>query len=107
MTAGANELGLKLQWRGEGVDEVGWLISDGLEITSPARPIVRVSPKYFRPTEVDTLLGDASKAEQKLGWKPRINFQQLVSEMILEDYKSAQRDQLVEKHGFSTYAFHE
>ena len=62
-------------------------------------PIVRVDPRYFRPAEVDTLLGDASKAKRKLGWKPRISFKELVAEMMREDLRHAERDQLARSHG--------
>ena len=62
--------------------------------------IVAVDPRYFRPTEVETLLGDASKAKNKLGWTPKISFDELVSELVREDFKSAQRDELVKRHGY-------
>jgi GDPmannose 4,6-dehydratase len=66
----------------------------------PGAVIVRVDPRYFRPTEVETLLGDASKARQKLKWSPQISFGELVAEMAREDYKEAQRDALVRSHGY-------
>jgi GDPmannose 4,6-dehydratase len=69
--------------------------------------VVRVDPRYFRPTEVETLLGDPSKAKQKLGWVPRTSFNELVTEMVREDLKTAERDELVKKHGFSAYDYHE
>jgi GDPmannose 4,6-dehydratase len=94
----ARELGLEIEWTGEGVEEIGSVGS---------RAVVRVDPRYYRPTEVETLLGDASKARDKLGWTPRITFAELVSEMIREDLKSAERDELVKHHGFSTYRYHE
>jgi GDPmannose 4,6-dehydratase len=96
--AAARELGMQIAWSGEGVDEVGLLGS---------RNVIRVDPRYFRPTEVETLLGDASKARDKLGWIPRISFDELVAEMVREDLKSAERDELVKRHGFSTYRYHE
>jgi GDPmannose 4,6-dehydratase len=65
--------------------------------------IVAVDPRYFRPTEVETLLGDASKARQKLAWAPQISFEELVSEMVDEDYRAAQRDALITQHGHRTY----
>ena len=92
--AAARELELSIRWEGQGVDEKGFA-ADG-------RCIVAVDPKYFRPTEDETLLGDASKAHAKLGWKPRISFDQLVQEMVREDFQAAQRDELVKLHGFST-----
>jgi GDPmannose 4,6-dehydratase len=97
--AACKEIGVKLAWKGEGVDEKGY---DEL-----GRCVVAVDPRYFRPTEVETLLGDASKARQKLGWKPRIKFTDLVAEMMREDLKAAERDELVKKHGFNAYDFHE
>ncbi len=71
------------------------------------RIIVRVDPGYFRLTEVEALLGDASKARKILGWSPKISFNQLVAEMVKEDLKSAERDELVKKHGFSAYDHNE
>lgn len=97
--AAAHELDIRITWKGEGVDEVGYDAS--------GKPMVRVDPRYFRPTEVETLLGDATKAQNKLGWKPRTSFAALVREMTQEDYKSAKRDELVKQHGFATYDFHE
>jgi GDPmannose 4,6-dehydratase len=97
--AACREIGIKVTWKGEGVDEKGY---DEL-----GRCIVAVDPRYFRPTEVETLLGDATKAKQKLGWTPRIRFSELVAEMMREDLKSSERDELVKKHGFDAYDFHE
>ncbi len=99
VSAAANELGLVLEWSGQGVDEVA-RAPDG-------RVVVQVDPRYFRPTEVDSLLGDPTKAREKLGWTPRVRFDELVAEMVREDLKSAQRDELVKKHGFSAYDYHE
>lgn len=96
----ALELGMQMRWEGQGVDEKGY-------DTATGKCIVQVDPRYFRPTEVETLLGDASKARQKLGWTPQISFQQLVAEMVQSDLQSAQRDELVKKHGFATYDYHE
>ncbi len=95
----SRELGIVIKWKGKGVAEKGY-DADG-------KCIVQVDPRYFRPTEVETLLGDPSKAKQKLGWTPKITFQQLVSEMVREDLKSAERDELVKKHGFTAYDYHE
>jgi GDPmannose 4,6-dehydratase len=96
----AQELGIHIRWEGQGLDEKGYDAATG-------KCIVQVDPRYFRPTEVETLLGDASKARQKLGWTPKITFQELVSEMMHSDFQSAQRDELVKKHGFATYDYHE
>ncbi len=92
VNATAAELGMTLSWEGQGVDEVGYW--DG-------KVIVCVDPRYFRPTEVETLLGDASKAREKLGWKPRVTFRELVAEMVREDLKEAERDELVKRHGYA------
>lgn len=97
--AAARELNLPISWSGSGVNEVGTTV-DG-------KAIVRVDPRYFRPTEVETLLGDASKAREKLGWTPKISFNELVAEMVREDLKSTERDELVKKHGYKTMNFHE
>jgi len=97
--AAAKELGIDIAWSGEGVDEKGY--------TADGKLVVAVDPRYFRPAEVETLLGDATKAKQKLGWTPRTTFAELVKEMVREDLKSAERDELVKKHGFSAYDYHE
>lgn len=99
VAAAAAEIGLALRWEGEGLGEKGYDAS--------GRCIVAVDPRYFRPTEVETLLGDASKARHELGWVPRIAFRELVSEMMREDLKAAERDNLVKRHGYSAYDFHE
>jgi GDPmannose 4,6-dehydratase len=96
--AAARQLDMKITWNGEGIAERGFDHS--------GRCIVAVDPKYFRPTEVDTLLGDASKAREKLGWSPTTSFEELVREMVLEDYKAAQRDELAKKHGYKTMNYH-
>lgn len=87
----AQEIGLSVRWEGAGVDEKGY--------DAQGKCIVSVDPRYFRPTEVETLLGDPSKARDKLGWTPKISFAELVREMMREDMKSAQRDELVRQHG--------
>ena len=99
VNAAAAELGIALRWEGSGVDEKGYM-EDG-------RCIVAVDPRYFRPTEVETLLGDASKAKSKLGWTPKIGFKELVAEMVREDLKSAERDELVKRHGYLAYDYRE
>jgi len=103
----AKELGMTIRWEGTGVEEVGYLDSNSPNSTVAPRAIVRVDPRYFRPTEVETLLGDPTKAHQKLGWKPKITFHELVAEMVREDLRSAERDELVKKHGYSAYDYHE
>jgi GDPmannose 4,6-dehydratase len=97
------ELGLDIEWRGSGLDEVGAISAYPSPLTphlSPGSVTVRVDPRYFRPTEVDALLGDASKAREKLGWSPRISFNALVKEMVAEDLELAKRDALIRERGF-------
>jgi GDPmannose 4,6-dehydratase len=100
VNAAAKELGIEIRWEGKGVDEKAINVATG-------KHIVQVDPRYFRPTEVETLLGDPTKAREKLGWTPKTTFQELVSEMVREDLKSAERDELVKKHGFTAYDYHE
>ena len=99
VNAAANELKMKIRWEGSGVEEKGY--------NEAGNCIVAVDPRYFRPTEVETLLGDASKARLKLGWTPKITFSELVAEMMCEDVKAAKRDELVKAHGYSVLNFHE
>lgn len=141
INAAAEELGMKIRWEGEGLNEVGYLqcpplavAGGGVSSSSPLmgegrgagdkpidklmspsgggagggeKPIVRVDPRYFRPTEVETLLGDPTKAHQILGWQPKITFKELVAEMVREDFKTAERDELVKKHGYTIYCHNE
>lgn len=106
VNAAAAELGMKIRWEGQGVDEKGYFVGAGLPAKNPS-PIVAVDPRYFRPTEVETLLGDPSKAKDKLGWTPKITFDELVAEMVREDLKAAERDELVKKHGYKAMDYHE
>lgn len=103
--AAARELGMEIRWENRGVDEKGYWVNR--ETGDAASPIVAVDPRYFRPTEVETLLGDPSKAKTKLGWTPRTSFAELVAEMVREDLNSAQRDELVKRHGFNAFNYHE
>ena len=105
----AAELGVTIEFRGEGEAEIGVVASVSGERAKckPGDVIVRVDPRYFRPTEVETLLGDPSKAKRKLGWEPRISFHELVSEMVQSDYRAAKRDSLVKSAGFQAYDHHE
>jgi len=95
VNAAAKELGMSISWQGTGVDEKGY--------DANGKCIVEVDPRYFRPTEVETLLGDASKAKNKLGWTPKITFDQLVAEMVREDLKGAERDELIKNHGYEVF----
>jgi len=96
----AKEIGIDIRWEGVGPQEKGYSVATG-------ECLVAVDPRYFRPTEVDTLLGDASKAREKLGWVPEISFRDLVREMMREDLKWAERDALCRREGFSTLQHHE
>ena len=93
-------LGKKIRWEGKGLDEKGY-------DSETNQLIVSVDPRYFRPSEVDTLLGDPSKAKEKLGWEPKITLKQMVDEMMENDINIAKRDSLVKKHGFKAPDFNE
>ena len=95
VNAAARELGMELRWQGVGVEEHA--------VDAQGRRVVAVDPRYFRPTEVQTLLGDATKARRQLGWSPKISFAELVAEMVREDLKGAERDALVRRHGYRTH----
>ncbi|WP_428311574.1 GDP-mannose 4,6-dehydratase [Hydrocarboniphaga sp.] len=105
----AAELGITIEWKGSGVDEVGYVasVSNPEFKLQPGARIVAVDPRYFRPAEVETLLGDPTKAKEKLGWVPKISFAELVSEMVREDLKSAKRDSMVKLAGFQAYDYNE
>jgi GDPmannose 4,6-dehydratase len=90
----AEELGIKVRWEGQAVDEKGY--------DAAGKCIIAVDPRYFRPTEVEILLGDATKARVKLGWSPKITFRELVAEMVREDLKSAECDELIKRHGYKS-----
>jgi GDPmannose 4,6-dehydratase len=90
--AAAAELKMTIRWRGKGADEKGY--------DARGRVIVAIDPRYYRPSEVDTLLGNAAKARRQLKWKPRVKFRQLVAEMAREDLKIAERDALLNRHGY-------
>ena len=109
----ARELGIGLRWEGQGVNETGIVesldSSQGVKTSSLdiGRTIVRVDSRYFRPAEVETLLGDPTKAKQKLGWEPKVSFEELVNEMVRIDLEKAQCDELVKEHGYQTFDYHE
>ena len=130
VNAAAKELGMQLRWEGEGVEEKAYLPSPasgggagaardladdvgqpsrlaGSPIREGEKCIVSVDPRYFRPTEVETLLGDPTKAREKLGWTPKITFDELVAEMVREDLKAAERDELIKKHGYKAMDYNE
>ncbi len=95
----ASFLDMQIAWEGSGAEAQG--------LDRAGNVIVSVDPRYYRPTEVENLLGDASKARRELGWTPRTSFRDLVKEMVEEDFKVAQRDALIKKHGYSTFSFYE
>ena len=95
----ADALGMSVRWKGKGAEEKGY-DADG-------RCILAIDPRYFRPAEVDTLLGDATKARTKLGWRPRVNFREMVAEMAREDLVEAERESLVKRHGYRSFDHHE
>ena len=94
----AKELGINIKWQGNGIDEKGFW---------KGKEIVSIDPRYFRPTEVEALLGDSTKAKENLGWVPKITFSDLVKEMVKSDLKEAERDSFCQARGFSTYNYHE
>jgi GDPmannose 4,6-dehydratase len=98
--AAFSEVGISLIWEGDGVEERGINVGTG-------DVLVEVDPRYFRPTEVETLLGDPAKAREKLGWEARIPLQDMVAEMVREDLKIAERDELCKREGFRTFEYHE
>jgi len=99
ITLAAASLGLQLSWEGHGVEETA--------VDQGGTTVVSVDPRYFRPSEVETLLGDPSYAHERLGWKPTVNFEELVREMVEADLLAAKRDQLVKKHGYNAYDYNE
>jgi len=105
----AAELGITVRFEGEGVSEIGIVekVTGSEAKMIPGTVIVRVDPRYFRPTEVETLLGDPTKAHEKLGWRPTTSFESLVTEMVRADYQVAKRDALVNLAGFKTFEYNE
>lgn len=100
VTLAFKEVGINIKWQGVGIDEKGIDEATG-------KTIVEVDSRYFRPTEVELLLGDATKAQQKLGWKPKTNLAELCAMMVKEDLTSAKKDLLCEQHGFETHQYNE
>ncbi|HEC06524.1 MAG TPA: GDP-mannose 4,6-dehydratase [Thiolapillus brandeum] len=100
VNAAFKEVGIELSWEGSGLDEKGIDKASG-------KVLVEVDPAYFRPTEVETLLGDSSKAREKLGWQPEISLEDMVAEMVREDLKIAERDELLKREGFKVFDYNE
>ena len=110
--AAFQEIGVEIEWQGQGVDEKGTVKTVTGDDTKggalrPGDVVVEVDPRYFRPTEVDFLLGDATKAREKLGWTPRISFAEMVAQMVREDLEAASRDQLCKESGFRVLNYNE
>src|SRR6056297_1981684 len=108
-----NNIGIQLKWEGEGADETGRIaditpssfvtelpINHGMDRLKPGQTVVSVDPRYFRPTEVETLLGDPSKAKEKLGWQPEISFDEMITEMVKHDLMEAARESVCQRNGF-------
>jgi GDPmannose 4,6-dehydratase len=101
----ATALGMQMRWESSGVTEVGYAViaseaRQSMPLCPTDQPIIRIDPRYFRPTEVETLLGDPSKAKHKLGWEPEITLDQMISEMTATDLKEAKKHALLKRHGF-------
>lgn len=121
VNAAASEIGVTLAWQGSEIDEIGivekvdqeqfdLLIANNVQASCHVKPgdvIVRVDPRYFRPTEVETLLGNPAKAKEKLGWEPKISLEEMVVEMMREDVALSLRDSVCKKFGFKTYSYNE
>ncbi|HJP38900.1 MAG TPA: GDP-mannose 4,6-dehydratase [Gammaproteobacteria bacterium] len=105
----ARALGIEITWEGTGIDEIGRVASnaDADGDAQPGEIIVRIDPRYFRPTEVETLLGDSAKARKQLGWEPKISFEEMVKEMVQQDMSIAERDALTARRGYKTFSYHE
>ena len=108
VTLAAAELGMSLRWAGTGQEESACIDSSrGMAKVSPGQTIVRIDPRYFRPTEVETLLGDARRAHDKLGWSPRTSLAELIKEMVQADLAAARKYALVRENGFAAFAHHD
>ncbi|MBU4002780.1 MAG: GDP-mannose 4,6-dehydratase [Proteobacteria bacterium] len=116
ITLAAKEVGIEIAWQGKGLEETGMvksLLKDKFQINGstlkgnhsikPGDTLVAVDPRYFRPTEVESLLGDPTKAKEKLGWEPRISFEDMIQEMVAHDLVEAQKDELCKQSGFTVY----
>ena len=110
VNAAGQEFGMTIRWEGSGIEEKGYWENPPVDLVNSSAVqshlIISVDPRYFRPTEVETLLGDPTKAKTKLGWTPRTTFAELVAEMAREDLRSAERDELVKRYGFQTLDRH-
>jgi GDPmannose 4,6-dehydratase len=100
VAAAGAQLDMRIEWQGKGVEEAGIDAKTG-------RTVIKVDPRYFRPTEVETLLGDPTKARTVLGWTPELTFQDLVESMVASDLEIARRDAIIAREGFKTYRYSE
>ena len=108
VNAAAAELGMTLHWDGKGVDETATVVNPGPQANvREGQVIVRVDPRYFRPTEIDCMVGDATKAREKLGWQPKVPFEELVREMVQCDLDAAARDHLYQQHDCAPHLYHD
>ncbi len=108
VNAACEEIGINIRWQGDGIDEIGiWTNPHSEKGESAEKTIIAIDPRYFRPTEVESLLGDASKAKEKLGWTPKTTFKELVAEMAITDLREAKRDQLCLLEGYDVKNRHE
>ena len=99
VNAAAAELGMTLHWNGKGVEETAVVADPGPQSNvRKGQVIVRIDPRYFRPTDIDSMVGDAAKACEKLGWQPKVSFEELVREMVRCDLEAAARDQMYHQH---------
>jgi GDPmannose 4,6-dehydratase len=108
VTLAAKKLGFTISWSGTGVEEVG-VVNDvsGAVLVKPGQVIVKINPVYYRPTEVDTLLGDPGKAKADLNWTPKVSFEELVVEMVQADLLAAQKDDLCRQQGYQVFDCYE
>ena len=100
VTVAASKLGITMSWKGRGIEEKGFDVDTG-------QCLVEIDPRYFRPTEVDALFGDYTKAREKLNWRPKTTFNELVEEMVEEDFEAAKRESLIRREGFKGFNYHE
>ena len=108
VNAAAAELGIRLQWNGSGLEETATVIDAGQQPNiKQGQVVVRVDPRYFRPTDIDNMLGDAARAREKLGWSPSVSFEQLVADMVRADLDSAGKEQLLQQNDASSWLYSE
>jgi len=108
VNAAAAELDIQLEWKGRGIEETAVIANSGSHRNlKRGQTVVRVDPRYFRPTDIEVTLGDATKAREKLGWKPTVSFDAMVKEMVLADLDAASKDPLTYHHDYARPAYHD